>query len=165
MTRFLILVLAILTLAPAYAQGPFPDVLPSDPYASSVQRLKDIGVLFGYPDGTFRGSKCVTRAELAVVVARMMEYFIQSLPAGVSLQSDSPGLPTRLAQIGPVTARQTLHRNGVQLSEHFLSTLEHTATVDEVSELVCLAVAQLIERVSPAWEGGLEPPPSHDHSD
>jgi hypothetical protein len=162
MTRFLILFLAILTLAPAHAQGPFPDVMPLDPYAASVQRLKDIGVLFGYPDGTFRGSKCVTRAELAVVLARMMEYFIQSLPAGVSLQSDSPGLATRLAQIDPVTARQTLQRNGVQLSAHFLNSSEQSATVDEVSELVYLAVARLIEHVSPPWEGGLEPPPSHD---
>ncbi|MGQ9807234.1 MAG: S-layer homology domain-containing protein [Armatimonadota bacterium] len=165
MTRFLIPFLAIFTLAPAHAQGPFPDVMPSDPYAASVQRLKDIGVLFGYPDGTFRGSKCVTRAELAVVVARMMEYFTQSLPAGVSLQCDSPGLATRLAQIDPVTARQTLQRNGVQLSAHFLNSSEQSATVDEVSELVYIAVARLIEHVSPAWEGGLEPHPSHDHGD
>ncbi len=163
MRLILILSCIILTSFPLSAAPEFTDVLPGDPYAASVQRLRDIGVLFGYPDGTFRGGQCVTRAELAVVVARMMEYFIASLPAGVSLQSGAPGLPSWLAAIDPVKAGEVLASRSVILSPQYLNSMDRPATLDEVSELVYLAVARLIEHVSPPWEGGLRPSDAHPH--
>jgi len=161
--RQILLLFLMLSASPATGQGPFPDILPGDPYAASVQRLKDAGILFGYPDGTFRGGQCVTRAELAVVVARMMEYFLQSLPEGVAVRKDTPGLAGRLVRIDALSAAEVLRRSGVQLSPHFLNMSDTHATVEEVSELVYLAVARIIEHVSPPWEGGLEPPSDPDH--
>lgn len=56
----------------AYGANPFSDVSPSDWAYQSVADLSDQGVVEGYPDGTFRGQRSMTRFELAQVVARLM---------------------------------------------------------------------------------------------
>ena len=46
----------------------FPDV-PNGHWAyEAIQRLSALGVISGYPDGTFRPNASVTRAELACMV-------------------------------------------------------------------------------------------------
>ncbi|GAW91867.1 N-acetylmuramoyl-L-alanine amidase [Calderihabitans maritimus] len=40
--------------------------------------LTKLGILQGYPDGTFRPEQTVTRAELAVVIKRVIDYLQQS---------------------------------------------------------------------------------------
>ena len=56
----------------AYAANPFSDVSTSDWAYQAVADLSDQGVVIGYPDGTFRGERNITRYELAQIVARMM---------------------------------------------------------------------------------------------
>ena len=54
--------------APAFAQDNFPDT-PANHWAyEAVARLKKDGILSGYPDGLFRGSRPATRFELAAAV-------------------------------------------------------------------------------------------------
>lgn len=56
----------------ASAANPFTDVSSDDWAYQAVASLSDEGVIDGYPDGTFRGDKHVTRYEIAQIVARLM---------------------------------------------------------------------------------------------
>lgn len=53
--------------------------VPSNHWAEdAVQKLFNSGLVEGYPDGTFKGDRPVTRYEYAMVVARMMEMLDKS---------------------------------------------------------------------------------------
>lgn len=54
------------------AANPFTDVSADDWAYQAIASLSDEGVIDGYPDGTFRGDKHVTRYEIAQIVARLM---------------------------------------------------------------------------------------------
>lgn len=67
--------LAALFAATAFnvsAANPFADVDTSSWAYQAVSRLSDQGVVDGYPDGTFKGDKNVSRYELAQIIARLM---------------------------------------------------------------------------------------------
>ena len=58
--------------ATAFAANPFSD-LPAGHWAyASVAKLAAAGVVDGYPDGTFKGDKTMTRYEMAQIVAKAL---------------------------------------------------------------------------------------------
>ena len=57
----------------AAASNPFTDVDRDSWSYQSVSQLADDGLVVGYPDGTFKGDKNITRYELAQIVARLRE--------------------------------------------------------------------------------------------
>ena len=58
--------------ATAFAANPFSD-LPAGHWAyASVAKLAAAGVVDGYPDGTFKGDKLMTRYEMAQIVAKAL---------------------------------------------------------------------------------------------
>ncbi|HVK07100.1 MAG TPA: S-layer homology domain-containing protein [Armatimonadaceae bacterium] len=65
-----------LAAAPAFAQqapASFADV-PTDHWAyASVEKLRDAGIVIGYPDGTYGGKRAMTRYEFAVAIARLLD--------------------------------------------------------------------------------------------
>jgi hypothetical protein len=64
-----LLVLAV--VSPAFSQ-PFADV-PTDHWAfDAIAELAAKGLVEGYPDGTFKGDRAMTRYEMAMVVARIL---------------------------------------------------------------------------------------------
>ena len=63
---WLVVGLGIALVAPAFA-GPFADV-PVDHWAyQEVTELAELGILEGYPDGTFKGKQPMTRYELSLI--------------------------------------------------------------------------------------------------
>ena len=56
----------------AYAANPFSDVSSDDWAYQAVSDLSVQGVVEGYPDGTFKGERNMTRYELAQIIARLM---------------------------------------------------------------------------------------------
>lgn len=52
----------------------YSDILPDSPYSTAISVLVDNGILFGYPDGTFRPDNSVTRAEFAAVICRALRW-------------------------------------------------------------------------------------------
>lgn len=86
---FLLLLLA-LVLGPGRDAAAFPDFGPEDPNFPFVRYLADLGVVKGYPDGTFRPAAPVTRAETAALLVRAL-----SLAAG-----PAPAAPT-FSDLGP----------------------------------------------------------------
>lgn len=64
-------VLVLSVVAPAFSQ-PFADV-PTDHWAfDAIAELAAKGIVEGYPDGTFKGDRAMTRYEMAMVVARLL---------------------------------------------------------------------------------------------
>lgn len=66
-------VLAVLAFAaPSFAANPFTDV-PAGHWAyDAVARLAARGIVFGYPDGTYKGVQPMTRYEMAAMLARVL---------------------------------------------------------------------------------------------
>ena len=54
------------------AANPFADVDESSWAYQAVSQLSDQGVVDGYPDGTFKGDKNVSRYEMSQIIARLM---------------------------------------------------------------------------------------------
>jgi len=77
MKRFLaILVSAVMIIGMALPvlASPFSD-LPDSHWASdAVKMLAALGIVLGYPDGSFKGRNQATRYEVALMVARALEY-------------------------------------------------------------------------------------------
>jgi hypothetical protein len=49
----------------------FPDVAEGKWYTPQIKKLTQLGILKGYPDGTFRPDDYITRAELITIIARL----------------------------------------------------------------------------------------------
>lgn len=49
----------------------YPDVSPDAWYRNEVATMTNLGILVGYPDGTFRGDQTISRGEVAVVLAKL----------------------------------------------------------------------------------------------
>ena len=68
----LAMTMALGVSATAFAANPFSD-LPAGHWAyASVAKLAAAGVVDGYPDGTFKGDKTMTRYEMAQIVAKAL---------------------------------------------------------------------------------------------
>jgi hypothetical protein len=65
------------------AANPFSDVPFSHWAYDAVQKLSSKGILQGYPDGTFKGEKPMTRYALAMVVAKMLASIEQMMEKGI----------------------------------------------------------------------------------
>jgi hypothetical protein len=55
-------------------QKPFKDVPANHWAAQAVSHITGMGIMKGYPDSTFKGNTPVTRYELAVALARFVEF-------------------------------------------------------------------------------------------
>lgn len=75
----LIVAMALLIAVPSFAQTSPADTVPFEHWAyDAVQQLVDAGIIIGYPDGTFRGDRAMTRYEFAMAISRLLNQ----LPTG-----------------------------------------------------------------------------------
>ena len=58
------------------AKGTFSDVVTGDWFAMQIEVLADLGIVAGYPDGTFRPWEPITRAEFATMAVAIAQYDI-----------------------------------------------------------------------------------------
>ena len=65
-------VAAVLGVTTAFGANPFSDVTPDSWAYQSVSQLASAGIINGYPDGTFKGQKEITRFEMAQMIAKAM---------------------------------------------------------------------------------------------
>jgi hypothetical protein len=68
--------------------GRFPDVTNDAWYAEAVNYLVSLGILTGYPDGTFQPNAYITRAEFTAIVARIEALTTGSGASFADVQSD-----------------------------------------------------------------------------
>jgi len=70
----LVAVLAVIVAAPVFAQANPAQTVPFDHWAyDAVQQLVDKGIIIGYPDGTFKGDRAMTRYEFAMAISRLLD--------------------------------------------------------------------------------------------
>ncbi|HNV34982.1 MAG TPA: S-layer homology domain-containing protein [Bacillota bacterium] len=91
--------IAMAVVMPAMA-SPYPDVSDLHWASESVGTLTALGILEGYPDGTFKGPQPTTRYEIAVMIARLLKYLDQQITARVAEVEKK--IPTA-AEPAPVT--------------------------------------------------------------
>ena len=66
----LLTALTFLFSVPVYAASPFTDVRQTDWFASYVETARELGIVSGYPDGSFRPSRQVTYGEFLAMAMR-----------------------------------------------------------------------------------------------
>ncbi|NJD02943.1 MAG: S-layer homology domain-containing protein, partial [Ruminiclostridium sp.] len=88
LVAFIVTLAMIATFAiPAFAAAP-TDVV-GTAYEGAVSRLVALGVINGYPDGTFGPEDSITRAQFAAIVVRALGYeSLAATAAGITKFSD-----------------------------------------------------------------------------
>ncbi|MDD3146304.1 MAG: S-layer homology domain-containing protein, partial [Candidatus Riflebacteria bacterium] len=74
---------AVLFSSAAAVAAPFSDVPFSHWAYDAVNNLATRGILQGYPDGSFKGSRSLTRYDLAMVTAKMLANVEQMMESGI----------------------------------------------------------------------------------
>jgi len=78
MKKALLVVLTLLSIS-VLSLAAFRDV-PKGHWAEGyVQKLEEIGVVTGFPDGTYRGDEAITRYQIALYIVRTLDYVDQLL--------------------------------------------------------------------------------------
>lgn len=139
----------------ARAQAPFPDV-PADHWAAvSVQKLKEAGIVVGYPAGGasspgrgYAGDKPVTRYELAVTLYRFVQ-FIERADQQTPKAGNAPEAPRsgreavdRLVNGGYLPANTPLAADG-----------DKPVTADQLADALSQVIVKATERKTPATPG------------
>jgi len=77
-------------VAPAFAQRNPAETVPFDHWAyDAVQTLVDEGIIIGYPDGTFRGDRVMTRYEFAMAISRLLDIVPPGPPGPAGAKGDT----------------------------------------------------------------------------
>jgi hypothetical protein len=87
--------------------GPFSDLPEESHWAlDAIRMLAALGIIEGYPDGTYKGSQPATRYEVALIIARALEYLdrdIRKMSERMSeLEGKQDGAPASVEPL-PVT--------------------------------------------------------------
>lgn len=120
----------VLLSTAAYAQGPFTDV-PADHWAyAAVKMLKDQGLVEGYPDGEYKGTRTLTRYEMAMLVARVWYKVEEKLGEGVG--------PEVKAQVERLANefRSELAELGVQVDNIMASLDQQSSEIDRLKSMI-----------------------------
>ncbi|MEJ5250779.1 MAG: S-layer homology domain-containing protein [Chthonomonadetes bacterium] len=148
-TAYLIgaIALAIATM-PTFAQDvEFKDVPPDHWAAPAVKEVVAMGIMKGFPDGTFRGDQPVTRYELAVTLARFMRHVEESLK---DLKARTPkvsiAVPLKPQHWAFSDLKFLIERGYVSEESPLLRDLSKPVDPDTVSAVLAQAVIGLVER-------------------
>jgi len=91
-------------LTTACAQTDVSATVPLDHWAyDAVQMLVDQGIIIGYPDGTFKGDRALTRYEFAMAISRLLTRIpdLSTNMTGPAGPPGPPGPPGQQAAAGP----------------------------------------------------------------
>lgn len=94
---FIVIFLIILVRSPVFAEVKFKDVPANHWAAKAVYDLVRLGITSGYPDGTFRGTKSITRYETAIFLSKLADKLSGADLAQLKLELDD--LKNEIAKI------------------------------------------------------------------
>lgn len=88
--------------------GPFSDLPEESHWAlDAIRMLAALGIIEGYPDGTYKGTQPATRYEVALIVARALEYLDRDIRKMSERMSDLEGkLDGASADAEPIPATE-----------------------------------------------------------
>ncbi len=131
MKKLAIAFLAAFMLGGALAQAqqaqqtqapPFPDIPAGHWAADAVARIAKLGIVIGFPDGTFRGNESFTRYQAALVVSRMLDVINSKISAAKAMtDQDIASLRNALQSLSSDVASQG---NRLSAAEQAISDLQ-----------------------------------------
>ena len=121
----------------AYAANPFTDVSTDDWAYQAVSDLSDQGVVEGYPDGTFKGERNMTRYELAQIIARLMAKEDQlNAQQQATLDKLAGEYADELANLGVRVANLEKKVGNLSWSGDARMQYQHNLAIDPVTDKV-----------------------------
>ena len=139
MKKLIITLLAAVLASGAFAQSSFPDIPANHWAGDAVDRIADLGIVIGFPDGTFRGNEAFTRYQAALVVSRMLDVFNDNVNAALALtQADLDSLRNAVQELASDVAAQGVRLSAAEsaiagLSDDAAAT---TARLDELEAAI-----------------------------
>ena len=117
MRKFTVMIalLLVVALATPAIGASFPDV-PSNHWAyEAINELVAAGIIEGYPDGTYKGQRNLTRYEIAMIVSRVMDNMAEERAALMdkveSMEKKDSGLTTEQAQDVTAIVKALMEKN------------------------------------------------------
>ena len=107
MKRMLIALLAVVVASGAFAQTQFPDIPDNHWAEDAVARIADLGIVIGFPDGTYRGNEAFTRYQAALVVSRLLDVINANIETMQAMtEADIASLRNALQELASDLAAQ-----------------------------------------------------------
>lgn len=109
MIKKLTVILLCFAMAFSAAAFAFDDVSAESEYADAIKSLSELGVITGYPDGSFRANEPLTRAQFAKIVVKMTGNEEAALTKMTEVFTDVPsthwaiGYINEAAELGIIT--------------------------------------------------------------
>lgn len=137
MKKLLITLLAALMASGAFAQTAFPDIPAGHWAGEAVSRIADLGIVIGFPDGTFRGNESFTRYQAALVVSRLLDV-VNAVHA--LTDADIAALRNALQELAAEVAAQ-----GAVVSTITDDVLANTARIEALEAAVAGAEGEVLQ--------------------
>ncbi len=149
MKKLIITLLAAVLASGAFAQSSFPDIPANHWAGDAVDRIADLGIVIGFPDGTFRGNEAFTRYQAALVVSRMLDVINDNVNSALALtQADVDSLRNAVQELASDVAAQGVRLSAAESAIAGLSddVTANTARLDDMEA----ALASMPTGIDPA---------------
>ncbi|MCA9835402.1 MAG: S-layer homology domain-containing protein [Trueperaceae bacterium] len=114
MKKLLIAILAVFATA-GFAQEAFPDIPAGHWAGDAVKRISDLGIVIGFPDGTYRGNESFTRYQMALVISRLLDVIQSNMDAMKAMtDADIASLRNALQELASDVAAQGVRLNAAE---------------------------------------------------
>jgi uncharacterized coiled-coil protein SlyX len=115
MKKLAVTLLAAVLASGAFAQSSFPDIPANHWAGDAVDRIADLGIVIGFPDGTFRGNEAFTRYQAALVVSRLLDVLNENLEAAQALsRADIESLRNAVQELASDLAAQAVRLSSAE---------------------------------------------------
>ena len=138
-------------------QNPYPDVNAGDWFNDAISAMSKMGIMAGYPDGTFRPNDMITRAELAVIVARFARQ-MHIMPVNNLHFDDVSGhwAATAINYVTSIGWMEGGYAGGTFRPKQDLSRAEFIAVVNRILERVPETVDDLLVDDMVTWPDNMD---------
>ena len=138
MKKLLIAILAAGLASGAFAQT-FPDIPEGHWAGDAVERIADLNIVIGFPDGTFRGNEAFTRYQAALVISRMLDVVNANMDAALAMtDEDIASLRNAVQELAADVAAQGVRLSAAEGAIAGLSddTAANTASIAELEAMI-----------------------------
>jgi len=138
MKKLLITILAAALASGAFAQT-FPDIPEGHWAGDAVERIADLNIVIGFPDGTFRGNEAFTRYQAALVISRMLDVVNANMDAALAMtDEDIASLRNAVQELAADVAAQGVRLSAAEGAIAGLSddTAANTASIAELEAMI-----------------------------
>jgi hypothetical protein len=151
MKNFFRMILAALIVSAGAAHASFPDIPAGHWAGDAVHEISDLGIVIGFPDGTFRGNEAFTRYQAALVVSRMLAVVDANMDAGLEslrgvMQSMAADMAAMGARVGALEA--AVGSMSQDLMRDLQNQLAATSASADAASAAAAANASAIETIN-----------------